>query len=249
MLYHKHRSLNGQSSFVPPVTDLMQGALAHLPDDGARRILESVGARYLLVHAEDLDPSRRALPEQLAAEPEHYRRVFQQGAQSVFALSAADDAALDLADTPRLPVGARSVPASELGGAADLRPERARMAVDGDLRTFWAASRPQARGQYFEVALAHRRRIAAFEIDNPEHPTDVPLSFQLSVARGASDRQTVIGEPVLRVYKDQIYSPKAFVFRVVLPNPTWTDRIRITIADPVPGQQFVIQEARVYERP
>ena len=248
MLYHKHRSFNGQSSWLPPVTDLVNGALRHLPEDGARRILESVGARYLLVHAEDLEPSRRDLLQQLAAQPEHYRPVFQQGAQSVFALPAADDAGLELADTPALPDGARLVPRSELRANADLGPEQAVRGVDGNPQTFWSASRWQARGQSFEVVLARPHRLVAFELDNPEHPAQVPLSFELSVARDASGWQIVTEVPRLRVYREQIYSPKTFVLRVVLQNPTWADRIRITIAEPVPGQGFVIHEARVYER-
>jgi hypothetical protein len=56
-------------------------------------------------------------------------------------------------------------------------------------------------------------------------------------------------QPTLRVYREQVYSPKTFVLRVVLAEPTWADRIRITVAEPVPGKQFVIQEARLYEQP
>ena len=246
MLYHKHRSFNGQSSWLPPVTDLVQGALRQLPDDGARRILESVGARYLLVHAEDLEPSRRDLPQQLAAQPEHYRRVFQQGTQSIFALSADNE----LADTPALPAGAGSIPSRELRASADLGSAHAFRAVDGNPQTLWSAARSQARGQSFELVLTRPRPLVAFEIDNPEYPVDVPLSFELSVAREGSDWLTVTEQPVLRVYREQVYSPKTFVFRVVLQNPTLADRIRITIAEPVPGQGFVIQEARVYaEKP
>jgi len=44
----------------------------------------------------------------------------------------------------------------------------------------------------------------------------------------------VAEQPVLRVYREQIYSPKAFVFRVALPHPTLADRIRITIGQPCP---------------
>jgi hypothetical protein len=246
MLYHKHRSLNGQSTWLPPVTDLVLGALRHLPDDGARRILQSVGARHILVHAEDLEPSRHDLPQQLAAQPEHYRQVLEQGTQCVFSLSPADDATLALVDTPTLPAGARPIPRNELRADANLKPEYARRGIDGDPGTLWSGSRPQARGQYFELVLVRPRRLVAFETNNPGHVLDVPLSFQLSVAHGASDWQTVAEQPVLRVYRDQIYSPKTFVFRVVLPNPTLADRIRITIGQPVPGREFVIHEARVY---
>jgi hypothetical protein len=246
MLYHKHRSLNGQSTWLPPVTDLVLGALRHLPDDGARRILESVGARHLLVHAEDLEPSRLNLPRQLAAQPEYYRQEFQQGTQSVFSLSAAEDPTLALVDTPTLPAGARPIPRSELRAGANLKQQYASAAIDGNPGTFWSGSRGQARGQYFELVLARPRRLVAFEIDSPGHVTHVPLSYELSVAQGASAWQTVAEQAMLRVYREQVYSPKTFVFRVVLPNPTLADRIRLTIAEPVPDHDFVIHEARVF---
>jgi hypothetical protein len=79
---------------------------------------------------------------------------------------------------------------------------------------------PVPPGEHFEMVLAQPLRIAAFEIDNPGHPTNVPLSFELSVARGGSGWQTVIERPMLRVYQEQLYSPKTFVLRVVLPKPT-----------------------------
>ncbi len=245
-LYHKHRSLNGQSTWLPPVTELALGALRHLPDDGARRILESLGVRHILVHAGEFEGSRRDLPEQLAAEPAHYRREFQQGTDAVFSLSAPGDAEVALLETPALPVGARPVPNGELSASANLRPEHAREAIDGNPRTFWSGSRRQATGQSFELVLARPRRLVAFEIHDPEHVTHVPLSYELSVGQGASGWQKVAEQPVLRVFREQIYSPKTFVFRIVLPNPTVADRIRITIGQSVPDHDFVIHEARVY---
>ena len=249
MLAHQHRSLNGQSSWLPPVTDLARGALRHLPDDGARRLLESVGTRYLLVHAEELEPTRRDLAERLAAQPEHYQRLFQQGSQSIFALRPADDAPLGLLDTPPPPAGARLVPAGELHASSNLRPEEAMRGVDGDSESYWSASRPQSRGQYFEVVFARRCRLAAFEIDDPGQVLRVPLSYRLAVAHDGSGWQTVAEQPRLRVYREQIYSPRTFVFRVVLASPAWADRLRITIAEPVPSQEFAVHEARVYEQP
>jgi len=245
-LYHKHRSLNGQGSYLPPVTALVRRAIYHLPDEGARRTLQILGARHILVHAEDLPRPRRNLPELLAAQPEHFRRVFQQGTHSVFSLSVPDDPTLALVDLPTLPANARPIPQSELRANADLYPKHLRRAIDGNPRTFWTGRRRQARGQYFELVLARPRPIVAFEIDNRQHVMQVPLSFQLGVAHGGSGWQTVAEQPVLRIFREQVYSPRTFVFRVVLPNPTLADRIRITIGQPVPGHNFTIHEARVY---
>jgi hypothetical protein len=247
-LYHKHRSLNGQSSWMPPVAELVRRVTRHLPDDGARRVLQSVGARHILVLAEDLPRERRDLPELLAAQPEHYTRVFQWGTHSVFSFSSADDPTLALVDIPALPAGARQIAQTQLRASANLRLERAHEAIDGNPRTFWSGRRFQARGQYFELVLARPRPVVAFEIENRRHLADVPPSFQLSVAHGGSGWQTVAEQPVLRVYRKLVYSPKTFVFRVVLPNPTLADRIRITIDQPLPGHYFTVHEARVYAR-
>ncbi len=248
MLYHKHRSLNGQSSWLPPVTDLVEGALRHLPDDGARRVLQSVGARHILVHAGDLPGERRNLPEQLENEPDHYRRVFQQGSDSVFSLLPPNGPSLDLLATPTLPAGARALPSSELLASTNLDPTELGRAIDGNLGTFWAARSLQARGQTFELLFKEPHVLVAFEIDNPNHVTHVPLSFELSVGLGRSGWQRVIERPALRLYREQVYSPKGFVFRVVFPQPSLADRLRITIGQPVPGKNLVIHEARIYER-
>lgn len=245
-LYHKHRFVNGQSSYTLPVTELVRRALYHLPEEGARRVLESIGARHLLVHAEDLKPERKNLPELLASDPEHYRRIFKQGSQSVFTLLNALDPEHGLEETPPLPAGARQIPRSELRAGADLRPEQVANAVDGDSNTYWTGRRFQAKGQYFELVLSKPRRIVAFEIDNPDHVMDVPLSFDLSVKNGASGWRKAAEKPVLRVYREQVYSPKTFVFRVVLKKPVVGDHIRIRIGQAVPGHYFTVHEARVY---
>jgi hypothetical protein len=245
-LYHKHRFLNGQGSFMPPVTELVRRALHHLPEEGARRVLQNVGARHILVHAEDLPPARRNLPELLAAQPEYYRRVFQRGPHSVFTLSAPDEAALSLVDTPALPVGVQQVPQRELRAHADLNSQDLGRAIDGDPRTYWSGGRLQARGQYFELELAKQRSIVVFEIESRPHVMQVPLSYELSLAHEGSDWRTVARQPLLRIYRDQVFSPKTFVFRIVLSRPAAADRVRLTIGQPTPGYDFVVHEARVY---
>ena len=98
-LYHKHRFVHGQSSWQPPVTDLALRAVHSLPADGARRALLSIGARHLVLFAEELSQAQRHLRDQLVARPEQYRLVFEQGSHSVFTLldhdeqPLADDAA------------------------------------------------------------------------------------------------------------------------------------------------------------
>jgi hypothetical protein len=245
-LHHKHRFVNGQSSWQPPVTELARRAVERLPGDGARRALLSMGARHVIVYAEDLSPERQGLAEKLAARPGEYRRIFQEGSHSVFTLLEKDERTLELLPTPALPAGARLVPRTELRATASLRPDQAERAFDGDERTYWTGGRYQEPGQYFELALAAPRPLVALEIDAKGRVMDVPASFRLNATNGTESLGVVAERPLLRLYREQIFAPKSFVFRVLLPRPITADRLRITLVQPVPGCYFSINELRLY---
>src|SRR5690606_33122682 len=85
-LFHKHRFVNGQSSWMPAVNELVRRVQMTLPSEAAWRLLAAAGARHILVHGEDLTPQRRDLPERLSAMPDHFEKVFHDGGQSVFSL-------------------------------------------------------------------------------------------------------------------------------------------------------------------
>jgi len=246
MLFHKHRSVNGQSSYTLPVTDLVERMLRHLPDDAARRVLASIGTRHLVVHGGDLAPSRQSLPDELASRSSHFQRVFQQGADSVFTFVPQHDPALELLEVPKLPERAELVPSGAFRASASHEVSQAERGVDGDPRSYWSTRRSQERGQYFELRFARELPVVAFEIDTQWHVSHVPLSFELSVARAGSSWRSVAKQPFVRVYREQIYSPKTFVFRVVLSEPARADRLRISIGQPLPEHEFVVHEARVY---
>ena len=245
-LYHKHRFVNGQSSWQPPVTELARRAVERLPDDGARRALLSIGARYVIVFGDDLAPGRKALAEELAARPEGYRRIFQRGSHSVFTLLEKNARALELLETPALPARAERIPTRELTASASLNPGRAALALDEDDVTYWTGGRFQERGQYFEIGLSAPRAVSALEIVAPGRVTDVPVSFRLSASKGGEDLGVVAENPELRLYRAQIFAPETFVFRVALPRPITADRLRISVEQPVPGSYFSIHEFRLY---
>lgn len=248
-LYHKHRFVNGQSSWQPPVTELARRALDRLPDDGARRTLLSMGTRELIVFGEDLSPERENLPALLSARPNDYRRIFQQGTDSVFSLLQADDPSLALLEPGPLPALAALVPRQSLRASAALSPERAALALDGKRNSFWTSGRAQESGQYFELELTQPRQIVALEIEAPGRVMDVPVSYRLSAARGDRDLGVVAEQSVVRYYRAQIFSPETFVFRVVFPRPIDADRLRFMVMQPVPGQYFSIHELRLYAAP
>jgi len=245
-LYHKHRFVNGQSSWDPPVTALARRVLSKLPDEGARRALLSIGVRHIVVFGADLGPQHADLPALLVARPDEYRRVFHDGSDSVFTLLNDRDPTLSLLETPALPAGARLVPMSFLRARSSLMVERAALALDGQKDTYWTGGSLQAPGQYFEVELAEPRQIVALEIEAPGRVMDVPVSYRLTAARGSEDPSEVALQPSFRPYRDQIFSPATFVFRVVLPRPTLMDHLRITVMQPVPGHYFSIHELRLY---
>jgi hypothetical protein len=245
-LYHEHRFVNGQSSWQPPVTELARRALDQLPDDGARRALLAMGARHLVIFGDDLKPGRTDLTAALDARPAEYRRVFREGRDSAFTLLQADDPTLEPISPPALPAAARLIPASDLRASSPLQSERARLALDGNANSFWTGGRPQQQGQYFEVELDATRPILALEITAPGRVMDVPVSYRLSAAKGGEDLGVIAEEPVVRFYRAQIFSPETFVFRLVLTRPIDADRIRLTVEQPVPGQNFSIGELRLY---
>lgn len=247
MLYHKHRSLNGQSSWMPPVNELVRRALIQLPDEAAWRVLASVGARHVIVHADELPPRRRQLPAALTALPQHYEQVFQEGAVSVFSLRGLAEPTLELLEMPALPEGATPIAAGELGAQASLASRYANNTLDGRLETYWAGGKSQQRGQYFELQLKQARPIVAVELDSGDDVMSVPTSFQLSVATPGGGWKAVLERPVLRLYEQQVYAPKQFVWRIVLPEPVVTDKVRVTLGQGVPGHGWVVREARVYE--
>lgn len=244
MTYHRHRSVNGQSSWQPPATELADRALRALPDPGAQRILQSLGVAHLLVHGADLEPNRRDLLERLNADPDRYERVFADGLDAVFTFKPVSAASLELLETPPLPRAARVIPSAAVRATANQRPERAARAVDAEPRSAWSSDRVQTPGDYLELRLDKPRTIVAIEIENDWNLVQVPFSFELSVSDGANWRR-VFSQPELRVYKDLVYEPKDFVVRVVLSEPVTTDRLRLTVqqAAPVP---LTIHELRLY---
>ena len=248
-LYHKHRFVNGQSSFQPQVTELARRSVERLPDDGARRALISIGTQHVIVFGEDLPPARQHLRDQLAAKPQEYRLLFEHGPHSVFSLLKNNDPSLELQTTPSLPAEARLIAQSDLQATATLQPERAHFALDGLTDTYWTARRFQEPGHSFEVALSAPRRVIALEVVAPGREMDVPVSFRLTASRGGEDLGLVAAEPQLRFYRDQVFSPQTFVFRVILPAPVLADRLVLSVDKPVPGSYFSIHELRLYEAP
>lgn len=246
---HKHRVASGQSSWMPQVTELVRRSLRALPQPSATRMLRMVGVRHLLVHGADLRPERSALLEQLTAQPALYRRVYTDGSDSVFSLIQPEDPTWALLPGPALPPGARLIPQKVLRPASNWETQRLHFALDERPTTHWSTRVPQRSGHHFEVLLDKPRRVIALEIDNPGHEMYLPLSYRVSAAQGPSTLWPVVQQRELRLFRDQIYSPKTFVYRIVLESPVLVDRVRLSVDQPLPGYDFVIHEFRLFEAP
>jgi len=246
---HKHRVASGQSSWMPQVTELVRRSLRALPHPSATRMLRMVGVRHLLVHGADLRPERSALSEQLSKQTKLYERVFLDGADSVFSLIEAEDPNWALLPTPALPANARLIPADLLRPASNWERQRLHFALDGLPHTHWSTRVPQRGGHHFEVLLDKPRYVAALEIENPGHEMYLPLSYQVTVALGGSSLWPYEQQRHLRLFHDQVYSPKTFVYRIVFKSPVLVDRVRLSVDQALPGYDFVIHEFRLFEAP
>ena len=60
ILYHGRPSLDGMSGFVPPAVRRLRAALQRFPSAAVQRQLAGRGARYLVVHLDELDPEARS---------------------------------------------------------------------------------------------------------------------------------------------------------------------------------------------
>jgi hypothetical protein len=246
MVTHRHRSVNGQGSWQPTATELADRALGRLPEANARRVLQMLGVRHLLVHGHDLPAHRRDLLERLVADERSYQAVFREAGDGVFTLMSPDDPTLALLDVPALPGTARTIPRSELLAGSNVEGANAALMIDGDPETAWSGRRAQFRGQTIEIALTEPRSVVALEIRNPRNLTHVPLSFEISVSTGSGNWRRVVEQPELRLFRELVHSPRNFVWRVVLPQPTVADHVRVMIRQPLPGLPLTIHELSLY---
>jgi hypothetical protein len=252
-LYHRHRTINGKSSWIPPVTRLFDDYMNRFPNATATRLLLALGTRQLVVHAGDFGPERaQRVIDYLTADTEHYELVARSGSDSVYRMRVASGDEGWLLPQPALPTGAFPVAAAKLTPSSLLDPRHVQRALDGDPATQWTSFRPQRGGDWFEVRVLDRRPIVAIDIEPSENTLAVPLSFEISVSdvnAPIGPLRTVLSRPRIFFYEQQIYSPKHFVWRVMLPSPLAVSRLRITVREPLSNQPWAIPELRLWAVP
>lgn len=246
-LYHQRRTLNGKSSFVPPVTHLFRNAARRMPSGVATRIFQQLNMKYLVVHTADMKKTRaKAVLAGLREDTLNYVPVFSHGKDHVFELKKRSDPTLKMLTTPELPGDLVAVPKGDLSAGASRWIARTENAFDGDPKSKWATRTNQRVGDWFEFRLKESKRVAAVDMTDFSTAYDAPLGFLVEVATEKDDWKKVLVRSHVQMYEEQVHRPKDFVFRVVFPEPVLAQRIRFTILDPVPGRWWSIHEATIW---
>jgi hypothetical protein len=246
-LFHGRRTINGKSSWMPPITHAFINESRRFPRRTMTTMLRTLGAKYLLLHTAELskDRAKHAL-SWLSARPEDYALRFEGGEDYVFEVLPSNDPAIGLLRTPERPKGLVRVDPAQLHARASVNPNQAALALDGSPETMWRTRRQQLPGDWFEVELREPRPLQTLEITDFEEPFDTPLSFRLWAEAPGEGLREVMRRPDLRMYRDQVYHPQGFVFRIVLPQPIWASRIRIELMDTVAGRWWSASEVALW---
>jgi len=247
-LFHQRRTINGKSSWMPPITHAFINESRRFPRRTMVPMLRTFGTKYLLVHGKEYQSRERArqVLAWIDARPKDFALRFQGDGDYVYELLRRADPGAGLVATPELPKGAVRVSTADLRATASVFPQQAVFAFDGKPNTLWTTRRQQLPGDWFEVQLKRPRPVVALEFKDFEEAFGAPSSFKLSVAAPGEELRQVVYRPQLRILRDQVFHPRSFVFRVVLPEPTWADRIRIEIVDTVAGRWWIAHEAAVW---
>ncbi len=246
-VYHRHRTINGKSSWIPPITHLFHRVTSEFPTAGAKRLLTLLGVEHVVIHAADMAPGvGPKMIMDLDAQPDSYTREFNDGLDFVYRIKPPPGPPPKLLETPALPAGAKPVHRWNLKGTASRNPQDMHLAFDDRHATRWSTSTPIVAGDHVEIQLPSPQPLAALDITSPEAPFDLPAAYELAVTGPDGNWVTIERRDQLEIYRDQVFHPRAFVFRVVFPRGTVSDRIRVTAIDSFAGTPWTIQEAAVW---
>lgn len=249
-LYHRRRTIDGKSSWMPPITHAYIMETRRFPRATGTRMLQALGVKYLVLHLEEFKGARRQRTlDWIDHRPNEYKKRFASGDQVIYEVLPPQTDSVSLLEAPERPKNAVLVSRAELSGTAIRGSELASNAFDGVPHTKWTSGRTQVAGDWFEIELTEPRKIAAIEFTKVRDAFETPSAYQISVADGAGGQRVLMTQPHLRFYRDQVYHPKTFVFRAVLPEPTVTDAVRIELLDGVAGREWVIHEVNVWALP
>jgi hypothetical protein len=250
---HHRRTINGKSSWVPPITHLFIESSQRFPKGPTQHLLYGLGAKYLVINAADLYYEQaQTVIDYLNKETGSYQLIKRSGSDYLYEILPNRDPNLKLAGTPALPKTAlAAVHRWQLTATASRNPDLAPNAFDEDPSTFWTTFRTQMAGDWFVFEFSRIEKFVALDLTQFSETFEAPLSYELAVSNASNaenieDWKAIAARPNLRVYRDQIFSPRSFVFRVLLTEPVSARRVRIKILDPVPRFTWSIYESKLW---
>jgi hypothetical protein len=251
-LFHHRRTIDGKSSWMPPITYAYIYETRRFPRGSGTRMMQALGVKYLLILGNgagrlDYNPARTArILHWLDRRPENYALRFSTQTEFVYEVLPPIDPTVSLLATPALPEGAKPIARHDLTAHASTMSEQVEATLDGDASTKWGTMRDQLAGDWFEFAFSNTRKVVALEFRGYAEAFEAPAAFKISALKEDGAYHTVLTRPALRFYADQVYHPKSFTFRVLLPEAVAARALRIDLLDGVAGHEWAIHEASVF---
>ncbi|MBN1653987.1 MAG: hypothetical protein JXA30_09440 [Deltaproteobacteria bacterium] len=252
-LFHRRRTLNGKSSWIPPITRLFIHEMRRFPRESGWRLLKTLGVKYLVVQTDELQPDHaERIVSYLRIGKHRYREIF--ASQNDYLFELLDDGEKPprlLPPVKPLDSDVVALHAWQISSNASRNSRISFRAIDRDPLTNWNTGREQMRGDWFEYRFKRVEKVVAIDIKENEFILDAPFSFALSVSLSPEDKvraewKPIINRPYIELPSDLLYQPKNLLFRILLPQPTPARRVRIELLDTVPGHFWTIAESEIW---
>ena len=181
-LVHGHRTVNGRSSYDPPLVQLLVGR-DHAPFADLNRLgaavglARAIGVRYVVVHRGWFEnPTvEAALIRELDTDRTQVMARRDFGSTSVFTL-AQDEAATEHEEAWR------PIPTSTLRVRASHAPDRVPLMIDGNRDSRWLSAGRQTGREWIEVELGAPRNVARLRMQTAERSFgDYPRELAIEV--------------------------------------------------------------------
>jgi hypothetical protein len=246
-LFHERRTIDGKSSWMPPITHAFIYESRRLPRRTVTRLLQALGTKYLVMHGGELDRVRaQRIRDWMDRRPDDYQRRFTSGDDVVYEIMKPKDRSVSFLSTPPRPAGAVRIPNADLGATANIARETVHRAIDGRPQTKWMTRRLQMVNDWYEITLREPRVISAIELSDFEEAFEAPAAFTITARDEAGRESVIFSRPEQRFYYDQVFHPRSFVWRVVPQKQVRAKSIRIQLNDTVAGRRWCMHEIALY---
>lgn len=252
-LFHRRKTLNGKSSWIPPITRLYIHEMRRFPRISGERLLRTFNTKYIIVQKNELDAIQTYyILEYLSNSPNKYKQIYSSDKDVLYEILDIDEPKPTLAKTLK-DLGKDVVPSHpwQTSTSAGRNSRISYWAIDSNPETRWHTGRVQFQGDWFEYNFKNLVEVVAIDFSDFEYVLDGAYSYSLKVSKtegkyNLDDWETVIRQPYIQLPKDLVYKPKGLVYRIKLPKPTVARRLRIELIDTIPGHYWSIVESTIW---